>query len=149
MKNFWLKVVALWAKIPAKYQQWLKGAEVAVATAVVAAFVAAPASDFATKKGIAEFAAGVASAAYAALRLYLSQSPITALVKKTTRETQTVGDVSHTLETDITTVGGAGVVPSVVVPSLLPIAAASPTVDSITTSRDAATGELTTRVTKL
>lgn len=91
----WTKIVAVWDKIPVKYQQWIKGAEAAVATAVIAAFVAAPVSNFHTKEGIAEFAAGVGTAAYAALRLYLTQSPIPVLVKKTeVSVTNSIGEVA-------------------------------------------------------
>lgn len=106
MENLWLKLIALWDKIPTKTQTWIKGAEVAIVTAVVAYSVAVPAADLTTRKGIAEFATGVLGAAYGALRLYLAQSPVTALVKRTTKETDTVGEVSHILEISTTTQGG-------------------------------------------
>lgn len=112
----WAKIVALWNNIPANTQKWIKGAEVAVATAIITAFVAAPASDFTTKKGIAEFAAGVATAVYGALRLYLTQSPVAMLVKKTTvSETRQVGEVSHTKETVQTVTQGGTAWPTVTV----------------------------------
>lgn len=103
------KLVAFWNGLPDKTKQWLKGAEVAVATAVVTSYVAAPASDFHSKKGIAEFSAGVGAAAYGALRLYMAQSPIPVLVKQTEQsETTTVGDVSKTTSTiETVTQGGA------------------------------------------
>ncbi len=96
------KLKALWAKLPPKTQQWLKGAEAAVVAAVVAAFVAAPASNFTTKKGIVEFIAGVGSTAYAALRLYMSQSPVTTVLVENTTVTSTVGDVSHSVSKTVT-----------------------------------------------
>ncbi len=111
--TFPAKVKALWASLPPRTQQWLKGAEAAVVTAVVASFVAAPASNLTTKKGVLEFVAGVGSAAYGALRLYMAQQPITnALVKKTSTETVTVGDVSSTTSTSTETVQSAAPVSS-------------------------------------
>lgn len=105
----WTKIVEFWDKVPAKWRQWIKGAEVSVATAVVAAFVAAPAANFHTKQGVLEFAAGVGAAAYAALRLYLTQSPIPVLVKKTeVTVNNSVGAVT-TKTTNTTTITSGGV----------------------------------------
>lgn len=101
------KLKDIWSKLPPKVQQWIKGAEVAVATAVVSAFVATPASDFTTKKGIAEFVAGVGASAYAALRLYMTQSPITVLVKKTAvTKTDAIGELSKSTTVSQTITSG-------------------------------------------
>ena len=94
------KFIAFWNALPPKTQQWIKGAEVAIVTAIVAACIGAPASDFTTKKGIAEFASGVLAAAYGALRLYLTQPIPVGIEQKTTdSETKAVGDVSVTKST--------------------------------------------------
>lgn len=90
--------IAMWQKIPVNVRQWIKGAEVAVVTALVSGFVAAPASDFTTKKGIMEFVAGVGATAYGALRLYMTQSPVQNVIKEdvvSSVKTQ-VGAVSQT-----------------------------------------------------
>lgn len=79
----WKKIEAVWLALPPRLRVWLKGAEVAVVTAVVASCVAAPVADFRTKKGISEFAAGVLAAAYGALRLYVAQSPLPVAAKVT------------------------------------------------------------------
>jgi hypothetical protein len=102
------KLIAFWNNLPPNTKQWLRGAEIAVVTGVVASFVAAPATDFSSAKGVTEFAAGVATAAYGALRLYMTQSPITALVTtKTASETVAVGAVSQTVSsTETVTQGG-------------------------------------------
>lgn len=80
--NLFQKLQALWIKTPLPVRRWIKGAEVAVVTAVVTAFVGAPAADFTTGEGITKFAAGVAAAAYGGLRLYLAQSPLATVVRE-------------------------------------------------------------------
>lgn len=77
----WKKIEAVWLALPPRLRVWLKGAEVAVVTAVLASCVAAPVADFRTKKGVSEFAAGVLAAAYGALRLYVAQSPLPVAAK--------------------------------------------------------------------
>lgn len=103
------KILAVWASIPPKTKQWLKGAEAAFVTAVVAAFIAAPATDLHTTRGIAEFVAGIGSAGYAALRLYMTQNPLPVTVQeKTSTQTLSVGDLSKTTSTtEVTTSGPA------------------------------------------
>lgn len=101
------KVVAFWKSLPPKVQQWLKGAETAVITGLVAYLATYRAADFTTKQGIAEFAAGIGAAMYAALRLYMTQSPIPMLVKKTTSsQTDSIGEVSSTTAKSETIVSG-------------------------------------------
>lgn len=95
----WNKIMAVWEALPPKLRAWLKGAEVAVVTAVVASCVAAPVADLHTKRGISEFAAGVFAAAYGALRLYVAQSPLPVAAKVT--------NPAFTLNSIVQT-GGAG-----------------------------------------
>lgn len=101
-------ILTLWRRIPPPVQQWLRGAEVAVVTAIVSAFAIAPLTDFTTKTGIAKFVAGIGGAGYAAFRLYVTQSPVQNVVKQVvTTEHATVDDISMSTSKSETTTGVA------------------------------------------
>jgi hypothetical protein len=87
-------VSELWAKVPPTVKAWLKGAEVAILTAVVTAAMAFPAADFTTKARIWKFIGICAASAGGALRLYLSQSPIQSVVSETLAVKQTATETT-------------------------------------------------------
>lgn len=103
-------LIAKWNALPAPLRKWLRGAEVAVITAVVASCVGAPMADFHSKAGIAKFVAGVGATAYGALRLYLAQSPVQqviAEVQQTSEKTvETPAGTTTETATKTTTIAG-------------------------------------------
>jgi hypothetical protein len=102
------KVIDFWQSLPPSIQRWLKGAEVAVGTAIIVGCTGVPFSDFTTKHGILKFLASVAVLAYGGLRLYLAQSPLPTLIKQTVEsQTLTIGDISKTTTSTETTTASA------------------------------------------
>jgi hypothetical protein len=100
-------ILAQWNALPAPARKWLRGAEVAVTTAVIATCAIAPLTDFHTKAGIAKFAGAVAASAYTALRLYLAQSPVQQMIAEvqetTEKTTETPAGVTTTETANKTT----------------------------------------------
>lgn len=101
-------IINLWNKVPPQLQKWLKGLEVAIATGVVSALVAAPSADFRSKAGWASFLGKIALAAATCTRLYMAQSPIQNVLvasEKTTEKTtsDTGATTLKTTTTDVIT----------------------------------------------
>ena len=97
-------LIAMWGHIPSPVQKWIKGAEVAVVSAVVGGFVLLPVSDLTTKTGVFKFVGGIVSLAYGGLRLYITQSPVQNVIKEVvTEQTAKVGDVELTSSSSETT----------------------------------------------
>lgn len=105
-------ITSQWSKVPAPMKAWLKGAEVAVVGAVMAACIGIPATDFTDKTSIVKLAGGIAAAAYGALRLYMTQSPLQNVLQQTaSSETLTAGGVTLEKKTTETISGPAALIP--------------------------------------
>ncbi len=84
MKTVIAKLVALWNRIPAPWQVWLRGLEVFVLTgAGTAATAALSGGNFTTRAGIFKYIAAVGGSALVCVRLYLAKSPVQTLLVQT------------------------------------------------------------------